>query len=177
MSIVYVTHEPLRRDKDTHEFSRMVDLSPAREFGEIVTILPAGKPPYDIISTLPAIRTKLRGFTREDFILPLGHPILIGWCVAIASAVTGGHVRILYWRSEGRAPAGQKQRGHYEPVAATLWSPAFVGAPTTEMLRAGAVALADGGPVEPEYWKQAAKVFQAMTETQSAPIIERENPG
>jgi hypothetical protein len=114
MSIVYVTHEPLRRDEDTGEMVRAVDLSPAEEWGELRFLLPPGAPPLDPEAVLPQLRAGLAEFRVSDFLLPVGHPVLIAWAAALACRAAGGHLRLLQWRARER---------RYSAVSASVWAP------------------------------------------------------
>ena len=111
---VYVVNEPLRRDPQTGEMSRWMDLTPAAAFGELSFLLPAGHQPQDPSPVLEVLRRKLAGYRPHDYILPLGDPALIGWAIALAARAAGGQVRTLCWIP--------KQKG-YIVAKAELWVP------------------------------------------------------
>lgn len=96
MSRVFVVHEPLNKDA-----GRTKDLSGARPFGELVYLVSAGKPPNDLSGLLPRMKSLLADYRAEDFILPIGHPVLIGWAAALASHRTNGKIKFLYWVGNG----------------------------------------------------------------------------
>lgn len=94
---VYVVNEPLKRDKDTGEFVRLMDLSPAGAYGELEHLAPAGHPPLEMSGIIRNMARKLAAFTSIDYILPVGHPALIGAATALAADATEGRVRMLCW--------------------------------------------------------------------------------
>ena len=107
MSRVFVVHEPLNKEMEPTK-----DLRPAEVYGELTHCVPSGPTPHDLNSLLPSLRKTLADFTADDFILPIGHPILIGWVTAIAANNTGGKVSLLYWKN-----------GHYTCISANLGEP------------------------------------------------------
>ena len=108
---VFVVNEPLRRDPDTGEWEPALNLDPAREFGELTRLLPAGRVPDDLQVTVDALDRALVDYTAADYLLPVGHPLAIGCAIALAAQRTGGPVRFLVWHAGRRA---------YTPREATL---------------------------------------------------------
>lgn len=106
MSRVFVVNEPAKRDG-----SRTMDLTPATEFGELVFLAPAGDVPLDLRPSVEMLREGLASFTAEDYLLPVGHPMLIAAAGALAAQASGGRVRMLLWRGG---------LGRYVPVSADL---------------------------------------------------------
>lgn len=93
---VYVVQSPERRAPDGRVEVTM-DLTPAAQFGELVYLL---DDPRQILAPVPAvrdIRAKMRGFSEDDYILPVGSPAAIGAACAVASAMNGGRFRVLQW--------------------------------------------------------------------------------
>lgn len=97
MPRVYVINEPLRRNHDTGELERTIDLSPATAFGELSFLLHSGQLPQDPSPTVEVLRRKLADYTANDFLLPVGHPAMIGWATALAARASGGEVKMLCW--------------------------------------------------------------------------------
>ena len=95
MSKVYVTQEAGR--KVDGRWVPKVDLSPAMQFGEIVILQPAGSSFYLPKENVRELKERLREFTDEDYIIPMGDPVLMCAAVCIASQRTGGRLKILKW--------------------------------------------------------------------------------
>lgn len=79
-----------------------VDLTPAAEYGNLEILLPTSQ---SLLSTVPTVRTlkeKLRNFTDEDFILPVGDPVLISTVAIVAAEQNGGRVKFLKWDKQVR---------------------------------------------------------------------------
>ena len=114
---VYVVHAPLRYDGRTASWVHKVDLSPAEEFGQLVHMLPpqsGSNVGIDMAQCVADLRASLEAFTAEDYLLPVGHPVLIGAATAIAARRTGGTVRLLEWNRD-------TVDGYYRPVLLRLW--------------------------------------------------------
>ena len=87
MSTVYVVQEMPNHD-----------IAPAMKFGEMKVLLP----PYNQIafSTAPTIRsmrTKLRKFSDEGYLLLTGDPVAIGLACSIAAFFNSGRYTALKW--------------------------------------------------------------------------------
>lgn len=101
MSRVFVVHEPVRLNHDTGVVERTHDLSPAAEYGELVFLM-QGRSPLTPQPVIYSLKQKLYGFNDDDYLLPIGHPALIGWATTIAASYNRGHVRMLIWESKIR---------------------------------------------------------------------------
>jgi hypothetical protein len=110
---VYVPHEVLRRNRETQELERGMDLSPAAAFGELVFLLPPGRPSNDPAAYVTTLRAGLAGFLPTDFLLPIGHPAVAAYCAALAARATGGRLRLLIWNA--------RQACYEATPAVTLW--------------------------------------------------------
>lgn len=109
---VFIVNEPMKYD---HEQERMVpakDLSSALEWGPIEFIMPAGEPPLDPRYSIQVIRDRLSTFTFDDYLIPIGHPLLICWSAAIATERAGGMLKLLHWRPKLK---------RYTPVASIVF--------------------------------------------------------
>jgi hypothetical protein len=74
------------------------DLSPAEMFGPLIQILRPGniyKTELYQAQAMVARKLEENQFTEDDFILPAGDPIAIALTVMVASARTGGRVKLL----------------------------------------------------------------------------------
>jgi hypothetical protein len=102
MSKVYVINEPVRVDPATGGEARVIDLSPALEFGPLVHLLPPGKLPSNLSGTVAALDRGLADYGDDDYLLLVGDPVAIGVAVAVAANVNEGRVRALRWHGRAR---------------------------------------------------------------------------
>lgn len=113
MSRVFAVHQPTGRDRGTGAIKPTMDLSPAREHGELRFVLREFENPHnDINHTAAEVRRVLvgGGFGPDDWLLLVGNPCLIALVAAEAARITG-QLRMLQWdRSQHR----------YLPVTAQL---------------------------------------------------------
>lgn len=79
---------------------RAIDIRPALEWGEeIIHVMPQGF--IDVAENSEAILRRitqtLSKFSPDDYIIPVGHPIIIGWvCIAAARRI-GRIPKMLHW--------------------------------------------------------------------------------
>lgn len=74
-----------------------LNLLPAKEFGELTFMLPAGDMFRFPDKTVGKLIYFLEDMTFQDYILPIGDPILIGLALAVASRYGPPHFRVLRW--------------------------------------------------------------------------------
>lgn len=113
MNRVFVVHEPLRYEAGVAK--NTMDLTPAREYGELVFLLPAGRDdrPTDPAPAIDRLWEKLDEFSDKDFLLLVGDPALIGYATAIAASANDGRVAVLKW---------DRNRRRYFVERVTLWT-------------------------------------------------------
>ena len=73
-----------------------MDLSPAKEFGDLIVMLPSGMNFHASAQVLAKLKEHLEDFGPDDYFLPLGDPLVM----AAASAVLGAQVpsfKMLKW--------------------------------------------------------------------------------
>lgn len=93
---VFITQSPMRRnvhDQLVHKF----DLAPARQYGDLQILLPAGPVLLEPMHQIRELRRNLARFTHGDFLLCLGDPVVIAAASAIVSGLTGGLIPLLVW--------------------------------------------------------------------------------
>jgi hypothetical protein len=113
VSRVFVVHQPTGRDRATGAIRPTMDLSPAREWGELRFILREWENPFtDFDATVAEVRRVLEGeqLSDADWLLLVGNPCLIGLVAAEAARITGG-LRMLQW---------DRAQHRYLPVSAQL---------------------------------------------------------
>lgn len=98
--MVYVTQIPARRQGAA--WVPTIDLTPAREFGEVTVIIPSGLNHPDMRQLRDLLRRALTTFKpSEDFLLPLGDPAVQAFACAILGAEFG-RFQLLRWDREQR---------------------------------------------------------------------------
>lgn len=103
---VYVVQEVFRKT-DSGAMVPAFDLTPAAEFGELVPLLPSGWQGLDLTPAITMLQDKLKDFTVQDYILPIGNPNLMIAAGMVAAMQTGGFVKVLQW---------DRMRGAYIPT-------------------------------------------------------------
>lgn len=95
MPIVYAVCEP------THKVDgvdvKLINMAPAREYGDLVILLPTQHTLLAPVPTVRALREKLKNFTDEDYILLVGDPVLMATVAMVASDLNKGRVNYLKW--------------------------------------------------------------------------------
>lgn len=106
MATVYQIQHTGRRDKGTGAFVPH-DVTPAMAYGEVVTLLPGdgGDPALAPAPMINHLEHKLRNFTSEDYLLPMGSPAALVAAGIIARRNAAGPVSVLIW--------DRHQRGYY----------------------------------------------------------------
>ena len=102
MNRVFLMRDPLRRNAETGAWERMIDLAPAREYGELVFLLPPGRTPVATPGLVRVLRERLAGFSDDDYLLPIGDPLLIALAAALAADANDGRLRLLTWDKHER---------------------------------------------------------------------------
>ena len=95
MPTVYVTQEKARKQDGVWvpEF----DISHAAEFGKLEILMPPGQSFFSTVPTIRMLKDKLKDFTEEDYLLPMGDPSIMIAAAMIAGEKTGGRVKLLKW--------------------------------------------------------------------------------
>jgi len=102
MSIVFVTQEPLMRQPQTGDIVRKMDLTAAKDFGELIFLVDwsALKDGLDTADIYWAIRNKMENgeveFGEKDYLLLIGHPIAMGVTFRVASELSN-RIQLLDW--------------------------------------------------------------------------------
>ena len=100
MSKVYLVQDiPVDRESGQPKYNVMG----AQKYGEITVLLPAKA--QMIFSPGPLIyklRTLLKDFTSDDYLLLTGDPAIIGVACSIVSDITNGKYKVLKWDKQER---------------------------------------------------------------------------
>lgn len=94
-STVYAVCEPTHKIAGAERSA--MNLTPALEYGELVILMPQSQSMLAPVPTVRALKEKLRNFTDEDYILPVGDPVLISTVAMVAAQQNGGRVKFLKW--------------------------------------------------------------------------------
>lgn len=99
---VYVVQERKKFNANTEEYEPVVNLMPAAKFGDLDVLFDGNHHELLTGPTVRVLKNKLRNFSDEDYILPIGNPVLIGIVTAMAAKSNVGKVKVLNWDREGR---------------------------------------------------------------------------
>lgn len=92
---VFIVCEPTRRIAG--EQVGTVDLTPAAEWGNPIVLLQSNQ---SLLNTAPTIETlceKLRTFDDNDYLIPIGDPVLMCMAATVAAMYNGGRLKMLKW--------------------------------------------------------------------------------
>lgn len=74
-----------------------MDLTPAAEYGQIEVLLTHSQSLLAPVPTIRKLKDKLRNFSDNDFLLPVGDPVLMSTVAMIAGEANNGRVSFLKW--------------------------------------------------------------------------------
>lgn len=94
---VFVVNEPLQRDPGSGEMTRKIDLRPAEEYGELVFLSAPGNPPRDPSFSVRLMRERLQSARPGDYLLLVGHPLLICIAGALIPDALKRRLGVLLW--------------------------------------------------------------------------------
>lgn len=112
---VYVPQEVMYKNQRQRMVPKF-NTEAAKIFGDIEILLPYGNvslAPQPMISKL---RSSLKDFNDDDYILPMGDPVAIGVVISTAADFNRGRVKILRWRGKQHCYSVLKMNlkgGHY----------------------------------------------------------------
>lgn len=91
--IVYCVCEPTSHK----EGGSRIDITPAAEYGEIEILLGHTQSLFAPVPTVRKLRDKLAEFSDDDYILPVGDPVLMSTVAMVAAEMNNGRVKFLKW--------------------------------------------------------------------------------
>lgn len=97
MSKVYIPQIPSRFDPATQLWIPMMDVKPAKRFGEIVIMFEQRNSRAEFHSIVGALRDKLKTYEPHDYLVAIGDPAIIAAAALIIGDRCGGHLRLLKW--------------------------------------------------------------------------------
>lgn len=92
---VFAVCEPTHREGERIVAS--MDMTPATEFGRLEILLPTNQSLFSTVPTVRYLREKLADFSDDDFILPVGDPVLISMVAMVAADINKGRAQFLKW--------------------------------------------------------------------------------
>lgn len=97
MPKVYAPQVPSRYDAATKLWVPSINLDPAKQYGDVVVMLPPNANRLHINPLITALREQMKDYTSDDYVVAVGDPSLIAAAACIATRKTGGLLRILKW--------------------------------------------------------------------------------
>lgn len=97
MPKVYAPQVPSKFDPATKLWVPSINLDPAKQFGDVVVMLPPNANRLHINPLVVALREQMKDFSDEDYVVAVGDPSLIAAAACIAVKKTNGLLRILKW--------------------------------------------------------------------------------
>lgn len=90
-----------RYDRELGCWVPVISLNPARAFGTTVVLLPpeAGRMEPDVLCSM--LSEKLSTVTAQDWLVPVGDPLIVGIATVLMVQRLGGRLRILRWDRQG----------------------------------------------------------------------------
>lgn len=95
MAKVYVPQEKAK--KVDGNWVPEFNLTPASEFGQIQVLMPPGQSFFSPVPVIRSLKDKLKDFSDEDYLLPIGDPSIMVAAAMIAGEKTGGRIKLLKW--------------------------------------------------------------------------------
>lgn len=122
MNKVYLVQEVFRRDETTGQLVPALDLSDAARYGAMEVLLQPGRVALSTAPMMARLRTMLRDFCDEDYLLPTGDTVAIAAASMVAASFNRGRVKVLSW---DRGPIIDRQTmkrgpGQYIPIQLSL---------------------------------------------------------
>lgn len=100
---VYVPQVPLTSNGGSETVRPRFSLRPAEKYGKLLYLFEwCDVDDMDPAALLYELRSKLRDFGDDDYLMMVGNPTLMVLSAMIAAEMNEGRVRILYWRREQR---------------------------------------------------------------------------
>ncbi len=98
---VFIPQQPTRYDHEKQMRVPTINLAPASEYGDLYALVPDGMSAQFYAPVVAALRRKLRDMSPQDYIVPVGDPVLIAIVTGIALSMHG-RARLLRWDREAR---------------------------------------------------------------------------
>lgn len=107
MPKVYVTQELVSRYNRRTGRHELFDITPARAYGELEFVISTKEA---VLLTGPiseaqvnVFRNRLRGYTDDDYLLPVGDPVSMVVACVVAAQMNRGRIKVLKWSKDNNA--------------------------------------------------------------------------
>jgi len=97
MPKVYAPQVPAKYDPATKLWVPTINLDPAKQYGDVVVMLPPNANRLHINPLVVALKEQMKDFSSDDYIIAVGDPSLIAAAACIAVKKTSGLLKILKW--------------------------------------------------------------------------------
>lgn len=94
---VYITQEVMKRNIHSGEMEPTMDFRKASEYGDLEVCLPGGRVSLTPGPTIQMLKTKLKNFCDDDYLVAVGDPSVIAMVGAIAAEYNMGRFKMLKW--------------------------------------------------------------------------------
>lgn len=94
---VFAPQVPSRYDTASRLWVPVMNMDPAKKFGEVVVMLPANANRLHSAPLIAAMREQMADYSDVDALVAVGDPTLIAAAALIAAKKCGGRVRMLKW--------------------------------------------------------------------------------
>jgi hypothetical protein len=111
-SKVYIPQVPSKFDHGSGLWIPTVNMTAAHRYGEFVEMLPPGANRLATAPLTQALKEKMAGYKKEDYLVAIGDPSIIAISSAIAVDRTSGLLRLLKW---------DRQTNDYILVEVKIW--------------------------------------------------------
>lgn len=92
---VFIVCEPMRKGRDGER--HRTDLTPATEWGTPVVLLDYDQSGLNSAPTIATLDEKLADFCDDDYLVPIGDPVLMCAAASVAAFRNDGRVKLLKW--------------------------------------------------------------------------------
>jgi len=93
---VFVVQRPASYDAERRGWVNKYDITPARQFGELVFLLRPGNLYKDqLVEAMARLKELLSDFGPDDHLLAIGDPVAIAAAVLEAGKANGGRINLL----------------------------------------------------------------------------------
>lgn len=97
MSRVFIPQVPSRYDSGANLWVPTINIKPAQQWGELVTILPPAASRTGIDLCAEVIRRAMEDYNTEDYLVAVGDPTLYAIAAVVAARKAEGTLRMLKW--------------------------------------------------------------------------------
>lgn len=98
----YIIQEPVKHDPISGQMVPVMDFRKVLQYGEPIICLPNGRVSLSPGPTIDALRTKLKDFTDDDYIVSVGDPTAIFVAAMVLGDLNRGKCNLLKWDKQSK---------------------------------------------------------------------------